>query len=118
LTKAGPCVFSDADYRGSVIVVLRNDNSHPVELFQGRSYVQLVPTAYFADAIGEFYCGRRILSNPWPSSPMAPLSPPNGAKAPNSEELGETEDELLKFLHEQEQNNERGTRGFGSSDRE
>jgi hypothetical protein len=99
----------DSDYRGSVIVVLRNDNAHQVQLFGGRSYVQLVPTPYFADRVGEFNCLRHHGQTPPP--PPAPSSSPLGQLDPLEE------DELVSFLADIEaKEGVRGEGGFGSTD--
>jgi hypothetical protein len=88
--------------------VLRNDNCHPVQLFEGRSYVQLVPTAYYTGAIGEFHCLRQQ------STGLSPAAvPPNSPTG----DLPASEEDLVRFLLESEAgDSERGTGGFGSTD--
>jgi hypothetical protein len=101
--------------------VLRNDNQHPIELYKGRAYVQLVPTAYFIAAVGQFSLERLTSPSRLPSESAnlaTAMLPPSTPESENN--LYTTEEELVQFLQEEEQlyNEEqvRGTGGFGSTD--
>jgi dUTPase len=43
--------FSDPDYTGSLILLLENTGSKPLELRSGESYVQLIAVRYFCGPV-------------------------------------------------------------------